>query len=52
VDEMRLNDALTTMNAELSYLSTARAGAVILSTKVASQALGTLQPLLDKEAGL
>jgi len=36
---------------ELSYLSTARAGAVILSSEGAQRALETLLPLLDKESG-
>ncbi|KAF7547332.1 hypothetical protein G7046_g9034 [Stylonectria norvegica] len=37
-------------SSELSYLSTARAGAVILSEEQSIRALGILQPLLDKEA--
>jgi hypothetical protein len=34
---------------ELSYLSTARAGAVILSSEGAGKALEALRPLLSKE---
>lgn len=50
VDEMR-NSQGPTDTEELSYLSTARAGAVILSIEGAQQALRTLLPLLDKESG-
>ncbi|PQE24203.1 ACT domain-domain-containing protein [Rutstroemia sp. NJR-2017a BVV2] len=50
VDEMRMNDLESTFGAELSYLSTARAGAVILSPEGSARALDTLQPLLDKES--
>ncbi|EON97434.1 hypothetical protein UCRPA7_6915 [Phaeoacremonium minimum UCRPA7] len=45
VQEMREMES-----AELSYLSTARAGAVILSSEKANQALEILKPLLAKEA--
>lgn len=45
VQEMREMES-----AELSYLSTARAGAVILSSEKANQALEILKPLLTKEA--
>ena len=38
-------------SSELSYLSTARAGAVILSTKQAVRALDILKPMLDKQEG-
>lgn len=37
-------------SSELSYLSTARAGAVILSEEQSIRALGILRPLLTKEA--
>ncbi|KAM3087576.1 hypothetical protein ACMFMG_001656 [Clarireedia jacksonii] len=50
VDEMRLDDAESPFGAELSYLSTARAGAVILSPEGSARALDTLQPLLDRES--
>jgi len=49
VDEMRLYDSVESHGAELSYLSTARAGAVILSSEGSARALETLQPLLEKE---
>lgn len=48
VDEMRVGEA-STHAAELSYLSTARAGAVILSPEGSAMALQALGPLL-KEA--
>ncbi|KAI2622172.1 ACT domain-containing protein [Hypomontagnella submonticulosa] len=38
-----------TVSSELSYLSTARAGAVILSSKQSRKALEILKPLLSKE---
>lgn len=44
VEEMHMEQ-----NAELSYLSTAKTGAVILSSEVADKALETLRPLLIKE---
>ncbi|KAI1753589.1 ACT domain-containing protein [Xylaria castorea] len=47
VDEMRMTD--TGVGSELSYLSTARAGAVILSKEQSRKALEVLKPLLDKE---
>ncbi|PQE17912.1 ACT domain-domain-containing protein [Rutstroemia sp. NJR-2017a WRK4] len=50
VDEMGMNDLESTFGAELSYLSTARAGAVILSPEGSARALDTLQPLLDRES--
>ncbi|KAI1433368.1 ACT domain-containing protein [Xylaria sp. CBS 124048] len=46
VDEMRMIE--TGVSAELSYLSTARAGAVILSHEQSMKALEVLQPLLEK----
>lgn len=45
VQEMRM-----TGSSELSYLSTARAGAVILPDKQSTQALDILNPLLSKDA--
>jgi hypothetical protein len=48
VDEMRVLDAGAEHSAELSYLSTARAGAVILSSEGSAMALGALQPLMEK----
>ncbi|TRX87921.1 hypothetical protein FHL15_011179 [Xylaria flabelliformis] len=47
VDEMSTAD--TGVGSELSYLSTARAGAVILSNEQSRKALEVLKPLLDKE---
>lgn len=44
VQEMQIQES-----AELSYLSTARAGAVILSAEQSVRALGILEPLLTKE---
>jgi hypothetical protein len=44
-DEMRVHDPATEHGAELSYLSTARAGAVILSSEGSTMALNALQPL-------
>lgn len=44
VQEMQIQES-----AELSYLSTARAGAVILSEEQSIRALGILEPLLTKE---
>jgi hypothetical protein len=44
VQEMQMQES-----AELSYLSTARAGAVILSSEQSIRALGILEPLLAKE---
>lgn len=37
------------LNAELSYLSTAKTGAVILSSELADKAVDTLSPLLTKQ---
>ena len=48
VDEMRVSDPDAEHGAELSYLSTARAGAVILSSEGSVMALDALQPLLEK----
>lgn len=42
-------DMLMEQNAELSYLSTAKTGAVILSSELADKAMETLNPLLTKE---
>ena len=47
-DEMRVHDPAAEHSAELSYLSTARAGAVILSSEGSAMALDALQPLLEK----
>ncbi|KAJ3561869.1 hypothetical protein NPX13_g8780 [Xylaria arbuscula] len=47
VEEMRMME--TGVSAELSYLSTARAGAVILSNEQSMKALEVLKPLLEKE---
>lgn len=47
VDEMHMID--TGVGSELSYLSTARAGAVILSNEQSRKALEVLKPLLEKE---
>jgi hypothetical protein len=44
VQEMQIQES-----AELSYLSTARAGAVILSEEQSIRALGILEPLLTKQ---
>ena len=44
-----VKDMPMTESAELSYLSTARAGAVILSCEQAVTALGILEPLLKKQ---
>jgi hypothetical protein len=46
VDELRVQDL---QGSELSYLSTARAGAVILSSEGSARALEALMPLLKKE---
>lgn len=46
VDELRVQEL---QGSELSYLSTARAGAVILSAEGSSKALEALMPLLSKE---
>ncbi|KAI2643142.1 ACT domain-containing protein [Xylaria nigripes] len=46
VDEMHMIE--TGVSAELSYLSTARAGAVILSNEQSMKALTVLRPLLEK----
>ncbi|KUJ06661.1 uncharacterized protein LY89DRAFT_402732 [Mollisia scopiformis] len=49
VDEMRLNEQHETSHgSELSYLSTARAGAVILSSEGSARALEALLPRLEK----
>jgi len=48
VDEMRVHDPAAEHGSELSYLSTARAGAVILSSEGSAMALDALQPLLEK----
>ncbi|KAI5867185.1 ACT domain-containing protein [Durotheca rogersii] len=47
ITEMGTED--TSINSELSYLSTARAGAVILSSQQSMKALEILKPLLSKE---
>ncbi|KAI0835267.1 ACT domain-containing protein [Hypoxylon sp. FL0890] len=47
IQEMGMDE--TGISSELSYLSTARAGAVILSSKQAMKALEVLKPLLSKE---
>ncbi|KAL7625524.1 hypothetical protein AAE478_004744 [Parahypoxylon ruwenzoriense] len=47
VSEIGIED--TSINSELSYLSTARAGAVILSSQQSMKALEILKPLLSKE---
>jgi len=47
VDEMRMSDEASHEN-ELSYLSTARAGAVILSGEGSERALQALLPLLEQ----
>ncbi|KAL1837661.1 hypothetical protein VTJ49DRAFT_3537 [Mycothermus thermophilus] len=39
------------MGCELSYLSTARSGAVILSAEQAAKAMGVLEPVLKREDG-
>jgi ACT domain len=46
VDELRVQDL---QGSELSYLSTARAGAVILSSEGSARALEALMPLLKRE---
>ncbi|KAI1262525.1 ACT domain-containing protein [Xylariaceae sp. FL1019] len=46
VDDMKMVE--TGVSAELSYLSTARAGAVILSNEQSMKALEVLKPLLEK----
>ncbi|KAL3423167.1 hypothetical protein PVAG01_04914 [Phlyctema vagabunda] len=48
VEEMRLNETPGMNGSELSYLSTARAGAVILSSEGSARALEVLRPLLDE----
>jgi hypothetical protein len=48
VDEMRLQDPAASHTSELSYLSTARAGAVILGSEGSARALEALLPLLEK----
>lgn len=48
VDEMRMQDPDSSHGSELSYLSTARAGAVILSSNGSAMALEVLGPLLEK----
>ncbi|KAH7165960.1 hypothetical protein EDB81DRAFT_268539 [Dactylonectria macrodidyma] len=45
-----VQDMQMTASFELSYLSTARAGAVVLSEEQAVRALGILKPLLAKDA--
>ncbi|OTB11695.1 hypothetical protein K445DRAFT_67962 [Daldinia sp. EC12] len=47
ISEMGMED--TDISSELSYLSTAQAGAVILSSKQSMRALEVLKPLLSKE---
>jgi len=49
VDEMRLQGPAGLHGSELSYLSTARAGAVILSSEGSARALEALQPLLVED---
>ncbi|TEY81563.1 hypothetical protein BOTCAL_0033g00420 [Botryotinia calthae] len=56
VDEMRMNDRPEeeggcVFGRELSYLSTARAGAVVLSVEGSERALEMLGGLLDREVG-
>jgi hypothetical protein len=48
VDEMRMQDPAASLSSELSYLSTARAGAVILGSEGSARALEALLPLLEK----
>jgi len=48
VDEMRMHEPTTSHGSELSYLSTARAGAVILSSEGSAMAVEVLRPLLEK----
>ena len=48
VDEMRLQDPDASHTSELSYLSTARAGAVILGSEGSARALEALLPLFEK----
>ena len=48
VDEMRLQDPAASHTSELSYLSTARAGAVILGSEGSARALEALLPLFEK----
>jgi hypothetical protein len=47
VDEMRFNERGAAHGSELSYLSTARAGAVILSSEGSEMALRALAPLIE-----
>ncbi|KAJ8127551.1 hypothetical protein O1611_g6085 [Lasiodiplodia mahajangana] len=47
VEDMHMSE--TGVSSELSYLSTARAGAVILSNEQSMKALEVLKPLLEKE---
>jgi hypothetical protein len=47
VDEMRILEPSNSHGSELSYLSTARAGAVILSSEGSAMALDALAPLLE-----
>lgn len=49
VDEMQLEGTADPQASELSYLSTARAGAVILSSEASEVALKALGPLLEKD---
>jgi hypothetical protein len=51
VDEMRFSDPDASHTSELSYLSTARAGAVILGSEGSARALEALLPLLEKVEG-
>lgn len=46
----KLVEGMRMENAELSYLSTAKTGAVMLSSEYADRALEILSPLLPKEA--
>jgi hypothetical protein len=48
VDDIRIHEPAGLQSSELSYLSTARAGAVILSSEGSARALEALDPLLDK----
>jgi hypothetical protein len=48
VDEMRMLEPTSKYGSELSYLSTARAGAVILSSGGSAMAIDVLAPLLEK----
>lgn len=51
VDEMRVLEPSNAHGSELSYLSTARAGAVIMGSEGSAMALKALAPLLEKTDG-